>query len=259
MFVVLLACVACGKSKSPDPAAGSGSATAVASGSAVATGSGSGSAAPIGKDAPPCPQGDALTARVAELFGVKREAVDSADCVVGHFPQPGWVIAARYTSKDSADEGPTVEDRTVVVDAAGKIIASEADEVPVGALDSSGSDEYQAVDLDGDGTDELVSVFGTDKRGYMMKGLIVQRLANQKWDTILTRQFEYDNSAAEPESGVLSCDATWKIEAAGADKKRAIVFDPKTKPPKKAKATADECVLAKETWTIGADGKYAKK
>jgi hypothetical protein len=118
-------------------------------------------------------------------------------------------------------------------------------------MDSSGAGDYRAVDFDKDGTDEIVYVFSSDRRGYVQSGLVVLKVVKGALETALTRTFSYDSGAAvEDESEAETCDATWEI-----DSNLAIVFTPKGKV---TGANEESCVLAKETWTLGADGKFAK-
>lgn len=245
LFLVSIA--ACGKSSSktenaaPAPA-GSGSGSA-GSGSA---GSGSAAAAPVADAAlPPCPSQDALPAKLAEIFKTKADAISNAGCVVGKFPQPSWWVTAYVSSEDS-----TV-DRSAIVDAKGVIVSSSDEEIPPGMIDSSGTEGYRAIDFDKDGTDEVLYVYTSDRRGYAESGVYVEKLVNGKWEAALSRTFSYDSSAAvENESEAESCEATWELDA-----NQAIVFTPK------GKATSnntESCVLAKETWALGADGKFAK-
>ncbi len=253
LLLLLLLCGACGKATKSDGsgsgsiAAGSGS--AAGSGAAVGSGSGSGSATVVTKDASPCPEGDALKAKTATLFAVKVDKLDAVACVVGRFPKPAWLIEARYWG---AEEGMLTE-RTAIVDPSGTIVSSVEDEVPPGAADSSGSKDHQAVDLDHDGIDEFLYVFTSDKRGILEEILYINWLKDGKFEPLFERQFDFDNGANEPENGVISCAATWAIDPPAPDGKRSITFVP----TRTHKGKAEECIAKKETWALGADGKFA--
>ena len=246
LFLVTIA--ACGKSSSKtENAAPAGSAVGSGSAGSGSAGSGSAAATPVAAPAtlPPCPTTEeALTAKLEEIFKTKG-GISNAGCVAGKFPQPGWWVTAYISSESSW------LDRTVVIDAKGAIVSSSDGEIAPGQIDSSGSGGYRAIDFDKDGTDEVLYVFSSDRRGYAESTLQVTKLVNGTWESALSRTFSYDSSAAvENESEAESCEATWEVDA-----NQAIVFTPKGKT---TSSNTESCVLANETWTMGADGKFAK-
>jgi hypothetical protein len=202
-----------------------------------------------------CPVDKDLNARVAPLLGVAVENIDSATCTAGRFPEPMWLITARY-SKDPDDM--MVYERELVLDPAGKVLSQgEELDMPMGAAMASGTSDATAADLDGDGIDELVEVSFYDRHGYQSQTLHVRRRVGQgpsaTWEPMLERQFAYDNSAAD-EPPILTCDASWKITPPGADGKRSIVFEPTQAPD----TPSESCIVSKETWVLGAGGKLVK-
>lgn len=250
-FVVLLS-AGCSK-KTASPAVGSGSGSAMAVGSGSNSGSGSGSAVVVASEAPPCPEGDELKKQAAALFAVPADKIDEVSCARGKFPDSGWAIHARHWAASEDDNMLT--ERTALVDATGKLLGNAEQELPPGASDSSGSSDHQAIDLDGDGVDELVYVFASDKRGIMQEFVMVERLNKHTFEGIFQHQFKFDNEASEPEDGVVSCEATWKIDPPGADKKRTITFEPTAK----VKGKGEECIEKTEVWELGAEGKLTMR
>jgi hypothetical protein len=99
--VLILA--ACSKAKEPDPAPKAVEPTPTTPAPTPSTPPAPSTAK---KDAPACPQGDALAAKIAKLYGVA--TVTDAVCAAGHFPQPAWMVHARYDSKDP-DDGMVTE------------------------------------------------------------------------------------------------------------------------------------------------------
>jgi hypothetical protein len=249
LMILIVFASACGGSKDTEqsPAPKAVEPAAAAKGSAAPAAKDP--APPVAaKDAPPCPKaGEALDKQLAKLYGVK--AVTDGVCVAGHFPQPAWLVSGRFESTEP--DSSMIVERMAMVDPAGKITFKEEYDMPWGQADSSGMTDVKLIDFEKDGIDELVYVASSDRRGYMSSSLHVQRWTKGKWEPVFDRNFEYDDSAAEA-NPVTSCKAAWKIDAAA----KTITFDPEIK--SKQKDTGEDCVHAKEIWTLGADGKFAK-
>lgn len=111
--------------------------------------------------APACRPEEELRSWLATAWKLGADqAIDSANCAAGTFPEPGFAISAWITPKDTGKGGADLFDyRFQIVDASGAVLADFADpdaDDPRLWLNGS-TPKVELADVDGDGAAELVT------------------------------------------------------------------------------------------------------
>lgn len=198
---------------------------------------------PTKPTAPACPSEDVLVEKVKQLFDVR--AVEEPVCAAGFFPEPGWVVGARY-NKPRGGMLPSLFQLAVIDAKTDRAVVTGEQEIPPGPVPAwyFGVRHLETHDFDGDGVDEVISLYVQDKKGFgkQQESLSVWRVTGATWAHALRRNVTYDD-------GATVCAASWKAES------HTLVLTPKVQPV----PNSDQCMRSSETWVLGADGTFVQR
>ncbi|MCE9579409.1 MAG: hypothetical protein K8W52_40175 [Deltaproteobacteria bacterium] len=256
-IALLLVAAACGKKAADGGSAASGSAGSGSAGTGSA-GSAGGSAAtpppappdaaPVAATPPPCPTGEALTAKVTALY--KLDAADligAPQCAAGMFPAPGWAIDVAFRVKTG--DKPANTERVALLDATGAELFHSDLELPAGDGDVETITSFQAVDFNPDGTAELVTARKGEHRGKVGESVTIAKIDGTAWKSMQQSALSFDDTAAADSPATAEvCVVSWAIE--GTD------TGPRTLAIKVDAAKSKNCQAVSMTIAMNAKGEF---